>query len=45
MATAPDVSCAEIARRWLAAGDSQLTGAALAERLIAADGPLDLIAA
>ncbi|HET6839318.1 MAG TPA: hypothetical protein VFH41_06235, partial [Bradyrhizobium sp.] len=37
------VTCAEIARRWLATGDWALTGAALAERLIATDGPLALI--
>jgi hypothetical protein len=37
------ISCAEIARRWLAAGDSPLNGAALAEKLLAKDGPLDLI--
>ena len=36
-------SCAEIARRWLAAGDLPFSGAALAEKLIANDGPLDLI--
>ena len=38
------LTCAEIARRWLAAGDAQLDGQALAERLVAPDGPLDLIA-
>ncbi len=37
------ITCAEIARRWLAAGDLPLTGAALAERLTAKDGPLDPI--
>jgi mono/diheme cytochrome c family protein len=37
------ITCAEIARRWLAAGDSPLTGAALAEKLMAKDGPLDLV--
>jgi hypothetical protein len=37
------VTCADIARRWLAAGDWPLTGAALAERLTAKDGPLDLV--
>jgi hypothetical protein len=37
------ITCAEIARRWLATGDLPLTGAALAERLTAQDGPLDLI--
>lgn len=36
-------TCAEIARRWLAAGDWQLSGPALAERLVAQDGPLDLV--
>jgi len=38
------ITCAEIARRWLATGDWQLGGPALAERLLAPDGPLDLIA-
>jgi mono/diheme cytochrome c family protein len=38
-----ELTCAEIARRWLAAGDSPLTGVALAEKLMAKDGPLDLI--
>jgi hypothetical protein len=37
------ITCAEIARRWLAAGDSALTGAALAQKLMAKDGPLDLV--
>jgi hypothetical protein len=37
------ITCAEIARRWLAAGDSPLTGVALAEKLLAKDGPLNLI--
>jgi hypothetical protein len=37
------VTCAEIARRWLTAGDLPLSGAALAERLAAKDGPLALI--
>ncbi len=37
------ITCAEIARRWLAAGELPLTGAALAEKLTAKDGPLDLI--
>jgi hypothetical protein len=37
------LACAEIARRWLGAGEGSLTGAALAERLTAKDGPLDLI--
>jgi hypothetical protein len=38
------LTCAEIARRWLAAGEETLTGAALAERLTSDGGPLDLIA-
>jgi hypothetical protein len=37
------VTCAEIAGRWLAAGELPLTGAELAARLTAKDGPLDLI--
>ena len=37
------VTCAEIARRWLAAGEWPDTGAALAEKLLAKDGPLDLV--
>jgi hypothetical protein len=37
------LKCSEIARRWLAAGDLSLTGAELAEKLLANDGPLDLI--
>ena len=40
---AKGLTCSEIARRWLKAGDLTLTGAGLAERLTAADGPLDLI--
>ena len=43
-AAAMAITCAEIARRWLAAGELPLTGAELAEKLIAKDGPLDLIA-
>ncbi len=38
------ITCADIARRWLAAGDLALSGPALAEKLIAKDGPLALIA-
>jgi hypothetical protein len=38
------ITCAEIARRWLTAGDSTLSGADLAARLIARDGPLALVA-
>jgi hypothetical protein len=37
------VTCSEIARRWLAAGETALAGAALAAKLAAKDGPLDLI--
>ena len=37
------VTCSEIARRWLAAGDGPLTGAELAAKLTSSDGPLDLI--
>ena len=37
------ITCAGIARRWLDAGELALTGADLAARLLARDGPLDLI--
>jgi hypothetical protein len=37
------VTCADIAGRWLAAGELSLTGADLAAKLTAKDGPLDLI--
>nr|WP_092517947.1 hypothetical protein [Afipia sp. GAS231] len=37
------IACSDIARRWLAAGDLTLTGAELAAKLTAKDGPLDLI--
>ena len=37
------ITCAEIARRWLDAGELTLTGADLAARLLARDGPLDLV--
>jgi hypothetical protein len=37
------VTCAEIARRWLAAGDEPVTGPALAEKLVSKEGPLALI--
>ena len=37
------LTCSEIARRWLAAGDLSLTGDELAQKLLARDGPLDLI--
>jgi hypothetical protein len=36
------VTCPEIARRWLAAGESALTGAELAEQLLSKNGSLDL---
>jgi hypothetical protein len=42
-ANGADITCSEIARRWLAAGDSLLAGAALAAQSISADGPLSLI--
>ena len=35
------VTCAEIARRWLNAGDWPLTGAELAAKLISKEGPLE----
>jgi hypothetical protein len=38
------ITCATIARRWLAAGDPSLTGAELTGKLTAKDGPLDLVA-
>jgi hypothetical protein len=45
--SAPDrikpISCAEIARSWLAAGESGLTGVELAEKFLSPDGPLDLV--
>ncbi|NVN84779.1 MAG: hypothetical protein HXX15_01710 [Rhodopseudomonas sp.] len=37
------LSCAEVARRWLDAGVLQQTGAELAIRLISGDGPLALV--
>jgi hypothetical protein len=37
------ITCATLARRWLAAGELSLTGAELAGKLTAKDGPLDLI--
>jgi hypothetical protein len=37
------ITCAEIARRWLAAGDWPQTGVELAKKLVSADGPLDLV--
>ncbi|MEO6839752.1 MAG: hypothetical protein ABI192_03210 [Bradyrhizobium sp.] len=38
------ITCAGIAGKWLAAGASPLTGAALAEKLVAPDGPLEQVA-
>ena len=38
-----DIACSEIARRWLAAGELSLTGAELVARLLAKDGPFDLV--
>lgn len=37
------ISCADIARHWLSIGDLPLTGPELAAKLIAADGPLELL--
>ncbi len=37
------LSCAELARRWLAAGDWTIAGAELAEKLSAPGGPLDSV--
>jgi hypothetical protein len=37
------ITCAEIARRWLAAGESPLTGVEFAEKFLSGDGPLELI--
>jgi hypothetical protein len=37
------IACSDIARRWLAAGDLALTGTELVAKLLAKDGPLDLI--
>jgi hypothetical protein len=37
------ITCPEIARRWLAAGESELTGAEFAEKFLSGDGPLELI--
>jgi hypothetical protein len=36
------ITCSEIAKRWLAAGELSLTGVPLAEKLLGEDGPLDL---
>jgi hypothetical protein len=38
------IDCAEVARRWLAAGDVAATGAELADKLTATNGALELIA-
>ncbi|THD71330.1 MAG: hypothetical protein E7813_05725 [Bradyrhizobium sp.] len=37
------ITCAAIAGRWLAAGESRLTGAEFAEKFLSGDGPLELI--
>jgi len=37
------ITCSEIAKRWLAAGELSLTGRALAAKLLGEDGPLDLL--
>lgn len=37
------ITCASIARRWLTAGNLQLHGAELAQKLTGSDGPLNLI--
>jgi hypothetical protein len=37
------LTCSEIARRWLAAGEWEAGGAELAEKLLSKNGPLDLI--
>jgi hypothetical protein len=41
--TGKAVTCAEIAHRWMAIGDLAVTGTALAEKLTAENGALDLI--
>jgi hypothetical protein len=37
------ITCAEIAGRWLAAGESPLTGAEFTKKFLSGDGPLELI--
>jgi hypothetical protein len=37
------ITCAEIARRWLALSDESSTGTELAKKLLAKNGPLDLV--
>jgi len=37
------ITCAEIARRWLALGSESATGAELVTKLLAKDGPFDLV--
>ncbi len=37
------ITCAEIARRWLAAGESKLSGGEFAEKFLSGGGPLELI--
>jgi hypothetical protein len=36
------ITCSEIAKRWLSAGELSLTGAPLAQKLLGENGPLDL---
>ncbi len=40
---AKPITCAEIAKRWVAAGELSLTGGPLVEKLLGDDGPLDLL--
>jgi hypothetical protein len=42
-ASGMSITCAEFARRWLASGSQPETGVELAAKLLAKDGPLDLI--
>jgi hypothetical protein len=39
----PAITCSEIARRWLAVGESSLNGVELATKLLSLGGPLELI--
>jgi hypothetical protein len=39
----PAITCSEIARRWLAVGESSLNGVELATKLLSPGGPLELI--
>jgi hypothetical protein len=40
-----EITCSELARRWLAAGESPLSGVELATKLISKAGPLELVRA